>query len=286
MKLNIRASAMALTCLDTTIRVAVKLQGGPWELEVEPERGGRIVSLRLGGVELLDQGIATDDPSATSFVGAGARGWDEMVPNVDPGPYPGPGDWEGVDLPDHGEAWRLPWAVIESTDSSASMMCSGRLLPWHLERRIELSDQAVHVSYVYRNLGGRPLFAYWCVHPLFKYETGMEIGVDGGERIARLPVGTSAKTFLPPGALDHVRLAWRSGTAVEVAWDASLTPYVGIWACNGDLGGYRHIAIEPATGGRDRPDTAAPPPLLAPGGELSWWLEVRDARGAGVVGGA
>ena len=62
-----------------------------------------------------------------------------------------------------------------------------------------------------------------------------------------------------------------------MSWDAQVTPYVGIWACNGDLGGYRQIAIEPATGGADRPHLAAPPPLLDPGGELTWWLEIRDS---------
>jgi hypothetical protein len=73
-------------------------------------------------------------------------------------------------------------------------------------------------------------------------------------------------------------LGWKSGAAVEVVWDAGLLPYVGIWACNGDLGGYRQIAIEPATGGGDRPHLAVPPPLLGPGAELDWWLEIKDAR--------
>ena len=72
------------------------------------------------------------------------------------------------------------------------------------------------------------------------------------------------------GSVDRVRLRWRSGKAIELGWDAKLTPYVGVWVCNGDLGGYRQIAIEPATGGNDRPDPSQPPPLLAPGKELRW----------------
>jgi hypothetical protein len=73
-------------------------------------------------------------------------------------------------------------------------------------------------------------------------------------------------------------MAWPTGSAIEMAWDPSLTPYFAIWACNGDLGGYQHIAPEPATGGSDRPDPAAPPPLLEPGRQLTWWLEIRDRR--------
>jgi hypothetical protein len=113
---------------------------------------------------------------------------------------------------------------------------------------------------------------------LFKFESGMEIGVPGGDRLARLDEGSSEKLFLPPASVDRARLAWASGAAIELAWDVGVTPYVGVWVCNGDLGGYRQVAIEPATGGFDRPDSSEPAPLLWPGEELRWWLEVRDAR--------
>jgi hypothetical protein len=106
----------------------------------------------------------------------------------------------------------------------------------------------------------------------------MDIGVPGGDRLAQLAPGTSSKVFLPKGSIDRARLGWRSGAAIEMAWDATLTPYVGVWVCNGDLGGYRQVAIEPATGGNDRPDPGARPPLLQPGEQLRWWLEVRDGR--------
>jgi len=256
----------------------LKLLGGPWELAVRPERGGRVTSLRLGGDELLDQGIGVDDPRAESFVDAGAWGWDEMVPNVDATSYPGPGQWAGTQLPDHGEAWRLPWTVLEDSGDAGSVECVGRVLPWRLRRRIDLSERAVRVEYTYQNLGEQPLYAYWCAHPLFRFEAGMEIGVERGDRLAGLAEGTSTKRFLRRGSVDRVRLVWKSGAAIEVAWDSGVTPYVGIWVCNGDLGGYRQIAIEPATGGGDRPHLAVPPPLLESGLELSWWLEIRDRR--------
>src|SRR5207244_9703528 len=135
---------------------------------------------------------------------------------------------------------------------------AGRLVPWILDRTIELTDQ-LRVSYVYRNAGTEALPAYWCAHPLFKYEPGMAVGAPApGE-------GSSAKVHLAPGSIDRMTLRWRSGAGVEMSWDIAVTPYVAIWVCNGDLGGYRQIAIEPATGGNDRPDPSAPPPLLEPG---------------------
>src|SRR6266849_1896516 len=192
-----------LTLLDTTIRGDVKLLGGPWEMEIQPEHGGRIISLRLAGEELLDQGIGVDDPSAVGFVAAGARGWDEMVPCVDASLYPGPGPFEGVELPDHGEAWRLPWAVVDD----ATLECTGRVLPWRLQRRVELGERAVRVAYTYRNDGAEPLLAYWCAHPLFRYESDMQ--VDAGSPVPRPQAGASRKVFLRRGQADRARLEWR-----------------------------------------------------------------------------
>jgi galactose mutarotase-like enzyme len=223
--------------------------------------------LRLGGEELLDQGIGLDDPSSSDFVAGGAQGWDEMVPNVD-----------AFDLlPDHGEAWQVPWVVAAESPSAVTMSCRGRAVPFELRRRIQVSER-VRVGYTYLNVGAEPHLAYWCAHPLFRFENGMEIGLPGGAELSRMAEGTSTKRFLPKGSIDRARLGWRSGAAVELAWDAALTPYVGVWICNGDLGGYRQIAIEPATGGNDRPDPAAPPPLLAPGETFEWWLEISDMR--------
>src|SRR2546426_9128269 len=110
----------------------MRLRGGPWEMEVRPERGGRITSLRLAGEELLDQGIGVDDHSAEGFVAGGAWGWDEMVPNVEAARYPGPGPFEGVELPDHGEAWRGGGGVVDASPLASP----GRLLARRLVRGV------------------------------------------------------------------------------------------------------------------------------------------------------
>ncbi len=228
----------------------MRLRSARWELSVIRERGGRIASLRLDGEELLDQGIGVDQPTARGFVEGGAWGWDEMVPNLEP----------TETLPDHGEAWRLPWNVVAQSDDSLGMSCDGRLVPWRLGRRIILGP-SVEGLYTYRNVGSEPHGAYWCAHPLFRYEPGMEIGAE----VPRvLPEGTSTKVFLPAGSVDRVGLGWRSGMRIEVSWDAFVTPNVAIWMCNGDLGGYRQIAVEPATAS----------PVLEPGASLAWWLRI------------
>ena len=235
------------------IAAPVRLRSKRWELESRPERGGRIASLRLDGEELLDQGIGVDQPTAKGFVEGGAWGWDEMVPNVK----------ETDALPDHGEAWRLRWEVLHTDADGCVMRCRGRLMPWELTRTIELGDE-VRVSYVYLNAGPVPHPAFWCAHPLFRYERGMRID---------LAEGASTKIFLPKSSTSSYELAWPSGRRIEMRWDSDLTPYLSIWACNGDLGGYRQIAIEPAFGGYEGPGSETA--LLAPGETYEWWLAIR-----------
>ncbi len=235
-------------------------------MDIRPERGGRITSLRLRGEELLDQGIGVDQPTAEGFVEAGAWGWDELVPTVEA---------TGT-LPDHGEAWRVPWVVVSGDSTSCVMTCEGRALPWRLERRIELAEM-VRISYALSNAGATEIPGYWCAHPLFRYEAGMEIDV--GARLMGFAEGKSGKFFLPRGDIDRARLRWRGGPAIEITWDRDAAPHCGVWICNGDLGGYRQVAIEPATGGGDRPDSDAPPPMLAPGDEMTFWVEVAALGG-------
>lgn len=223
-----------------TAMSTVRLSANRWNVEIRPERGGRITSVRLDGEEILDQGIGVDQPTADGFVEGGAFGWDEMVPNLEPTAV----------LPDHGEAWRLPWEVLED----GVMRCTGRLVPWRLERRISLGE-SLQASYVYTNVGDRAHTAYWCAHPLLRYRSDMEISVD----VPRPADGHSHKVFLARGSVDHVRLG-----RVVVRWDASLAPDVAVWVCNGALGGYRQVAVEPSW---TRPD-------LAPGQTYSWWLRI------------
>lgn len=242
----------------------MRLRAGRWEIAARPERGGRITSLKLDGQELLEQGIGVDVPGADGFVESGAFGWDEMVPNVE----------ATSTLPDHGEAWRLPWSVMRAGGIELAMRCRGRVVPWELVRSLYLREAVVAI-YTYTNAGLEPHPAYWCAHPLFRFEPGMEIGVPGGDRLAALAEGASAKLHLPRGSIDHAVIRWPSGPGVEVSWDGAMTPYCGVWASNGDLGGYRQVAIEPATGGGDGPDPSAPAPMLASGETLRWWLQIR-----------
>jgi hypothetical protein len=228
----------------------IRLAAKRWEMAIRPERGGRITSLRLDGEELLDQGIGVDQPTAEGFVEGGAWGWDEMVPNVA----------ATASLPDHGEAWRHPWETV----AGGVMRVAGRAVPFVLERKVELGD-SVRLGYRYLNAGAEPHRPFWCAHPCFKLEPGMELPV------AMPAPGASTKVVLPPGSTGSIRLRWRKA-AIEMSWDPSLTPYLAVWVCNGDLGGYCQVAIEPALGGNEIAEPDGRP--LAPGARLEWWLRI------------
>src|SRR5258708_37186148 len=63
---------------DTTIRGGVRLQGGVWEMEIQPEQGGRLNLPRLPGGGLLHPGLGVDDSAAIGVLAAGgARGGGE-----------------------------------------------------------------------------------------------------------------------------------------------------------------------------------------------------------------
>ena len=49
-----------------------------------------------------------------TFVEQDMAGWDEMFPTILACAYPGPGPHHGAALPDHGEAWSLPWEVTQT----------------------------------------------------------------------------------------------------------------------------------------------------------------------------
>src|SRR5260370_34046201 len=71
---------------DTTIRGGVRLQGGVWEMDIQPEHGGRIISVRLAGEALLGQGVCADAPPAVGVVAARAAGGDRVLPGVGASP--------------------------------------------------------------------------------------------------------------------------------------------------------------------------------------------------------
>lgn len=181
-----------------------------WALEndilrvvIVPEMGAKIVSLvdRRGDFEWLPgpmpgrlvRPVAYGAPFAEQDM----AGWDEMFPTILACAYPGPGPQHGIPLPDHGEAWALPWEVTRAADGELTLTLRGRALPYRLTRTATLGqigieavrqppsgsaghshdpdqpakashpDDTLILRYTLENLGADPMPYMWAAHPQF-----------------------------------------------------------------------------------------------------------------------
>jgi len=139
-----------------------------------PRMGGKFVSLRCLGRgesrELLHPPIHvyTTATRTSGFELSDAGGWDECLPSV------AACSAEGVNVPDHGDVWRLPWqARIEDNAISASV--DGFSLPLRFTRRVALDGPAIQLDYTAENIGEQPTAFLWSAHPLFQVDEGDRI---------------------------------------------------------------------------------------------------------------
>lgn len=269
--------------------------GGKIELTLVPALGSKMVSLKDAGSgrEWLSRTALPlgNGGYASSFAEGDGSGWDEMFPTVDACRLQGK-PWDGIELPDHGEVWSLPWRC-ELREHRLCCAVDGHRLPYRLEKAYSFTNEGrLRIDYAARNLSADPLPFLWAAHPLFQVHAGMQIIVpDGLNRIAvsyshrgrlgergslrawpkplpeapevRLDVveaasaGTAEKFYyhgeLPEGCASLYDPV--SGDKLTLSFSPEQVPYLAIWAnCGGYLNQY-HVALEPATGFLD--DAAA-----------------------------
>ncbi len=275
---------------------AVALRSAELEVVVIPALGGKLTNLRrLKGREWLwrsDQIPLAAPRAGTSYVEtADSGGWDECFPTVGPCPMPGR---PGLQLPDHGELWSLPWECrvydfAEGTGFTGTAV--GSLLPYEFHREVILDRQEPLVRFQYRlrHLGDAPFPWIWSAHPLFNVRPGTtltlpsvhEVRVDAavgrregrGDVLAWPPAG-AASMVLPEGERWAMKLfgdIGASGRAIltdpamgeqlEFVVPSEQVPQVGIWInCHGwapeGKRPYYNLAVEPCIGAPDRLDDA------------------------------
>ncbi len=273
-----------------------------WTLESEthrvvmvPEMGAKIVSLRdkRDGFEwIVGPG---DRPVKPVAYGAwwheqDMAGWDEMFPTIIACPFPGSGLRNGTPLPDHGEAWTLPWVTAKAADGELALTLQGRVLPYRLTRTADfVAPDALRLRYALVNLADEPMPYIWAAHPQ------LVAGLDGeivfppevtevintipeswgwgppethfdwpeatamdGRRVRLDQVGPPAlrkgrKLFTMPA----VRPSWaavlrrQSGHWLRFEWNPAEIPYLGLWVDEGALNHESVAAPEPTTGWYD-----------------------------------
>jgi galactose mutarotase-like enzyme len=245
-------------------------------------------------------------------------GWDECFPTVGACALPG----SSVDrwLPDHGELWHANWTHDLLGQGGATIWRSiarCRTVPAIFTRRVELADHSgddagtVTFHYSVRSTGSEPFPFLWSAHPLLTAQPGTRIELPGVSRVrvgstlgrhdltadGEIPWPLAGDNFfvMPPGEGWAAKLFAESpaagralitdplrGETLELQWDGSAIPWIGLWINPGGFGpeGAPHytLAVEPCLAAPDALDRAVRDwrvaPILRPGEERTWRLTV------------
>jgi galactose mutarotase-like enzyme len=166
--------------------VRLVLKTDTFAVDVLPALGGKVASMRKNGIELLQQPLLPYAPRTltTAFEDSDASGFDECLPSVSACEIETPSG--KVDVPDHGEFWRLPCEVQSQTQHEIRLASIGTVLPLSFERRLRIESDSLHagvdtlhIDYKVENVGRTDLHYAWSAHPLF--------AVDPGDRVVLPP---------------------------------------------------------------------------------------------------
>ncbi|RZU39367.1 galactose mutarotase-like enzyme [Edaphobacter modestus] len=258
------------------------LQSEELAVEVRPDEGGRISSLRslFSGLEFLTQsqrhGSFADPSMDAMFRNGPCAGIEECLPTV----APCSADTEGGPVPDHGDFWQLAWNVSEANGQSLSMWAGGFSRPFRFEKTLTVDRSVLRVAYSVKNIGYSPQSFLYACHPLFAVEAGDRIVLPEEIRSLRLdysrndrlgkrgdivlwPVthtsvlldrttgdgaGTADMFYtgrLSNGACSIHRAAM--GEKLDVVFNTDTLPYLGVWLCYGgwpeDASTYQQYAV-------------------------------------------
>ncbi len=310
--------------------MAVRVREGRWAraravvLETEllrvtvlPEHGARIASLVYipedREVLWTPPGFrALPTPTyGMTYADQPAVGIDECLPTI------GADTFNGRALPDHGEAWAVPWDLHKGREAIETAVALRRS-PLRVTRLVSFArEDAVRLDYTVTNTSNAPEPVLWALHPLMRWENGtrvilppevtaVEVGAVMGispirpgttaawPQADRLDIGgvelnhngepAAVKCYAGPlserWAALHDLLA---GIAVGFAFT---TPMLGLWLNRGAWGGYTHVAIEPATGTSDLLSEAVAREnvfTVPASGEASWSVTIGVAGGIAAV---
>ena len=259
------------------------------ELEVLPEFGGKISSFRYipSKTELMQMPLARYAPRTMTmdFDESDASGFDECLPSIAPCNITT--DGASIDIPDHGDFWRIPWHCEISHDE-IHLSSTGISLPFQFDKVLRLCGSNLEIAYRLTNIGTKPWPYIWAAHPLFAINEGDRIVLpdsvkavrvessignrlepgstlswprsrtpDGGEADFSLAKHMNARTgdmFFTKAPLE----GWaalervREGLRIEVQFGLEQARYLGLWLCyggwpEGRTARQQCIAIEPCT---------------------------------------
>ncbi|HRX86287.1 MAG TPA: hypothetical protein P5572_14805, partial [Phycisphaerae bacterium] len=229
-------------------------------------------------------------------------GIDECIPTVAPCVV------DGIDLPDHGEAWTRAWRLDDDRLSDGCVATELRLMtrPLCIRRELRLTGATLRLDYTLENLSAAPVDYAWALHPLLAMRAGDRIEVAVDDRLGRVDTAAgiagltaddtctwpqvtpeiradglrlgddlaSLKLYLPtPEPAQFAVVNDRDGTALRGRYGpAENLPYLGVWITRGGWNGYHHFALEPTNTNADRLQRDPTPATQLPAGALRQWF--------------
>jgi galactose mutarotase-like enzyme len=282
-------------------RPCIELSSPPASVVVAPERGGRIASLRdrFGREWLAQPEPATwlAEMQRDDFVSSDMAGWDECAPTVVATTS------VGVPYPDHGDVWQREWRVVDAGSDALTTACRGTW--FSLRRTIRATDTGIRLNYRADSHAAVDRPFLWALHPQLRAPAGSTVLLpgevtdvvdaigDAGGRMAltaellaigSLPDGGCRKLYPTPEVrLGAATLLHPDGARLDLRWDRTVAPWVGVWMDRRAYAREDVIALEPSTGWYDDASRAAANGTctwLRPGVPLEWWVEVSLVPGA------
>jgi galactose mutarotase-like enzyme len=157
----------------------VLIRAGECAVTMLPRFGGKIASIRIGELELLQQSLAPIAPRTRTmaFDEGDASGWDECLPSV--AACAVKTEAGTAKIPDHGDLWRVEWQQMVREAHSVTYRGECFSLPLQLERTLTLTKRSsgwtLSLDYSVTNLSSERVPWSWAAHPLFAVQEGDRI---------------------------------------------------------------------------------------------------------------
>jgi len=263
-------------------------------VEILPKWGAKIASIIFKPIEYE---LLWQNPNKTfkkslyaeQFAEGESACFDDMFPNISSSYYE-KAPWKGIEMPDHGEVWSLPWNLT-ILNQNIEMEVNGVRFPYRFKKKMHLDEGTIYLSYEVENLSPYQFDFIWSAHPLFNANANMEFIVpEGMDEIVNSVDGKrlgsyGSKYNFPEAILDSGKVfrldkvppindfgyqKYYFTTPVTEGWCSLLDPqneikihleypkesvkYLGMWLNEGGYAGQYNIAPEPCTGAMDRVD--------------------------------
>jgi galactose mutarotase-like enzyme len=266
------------------------------EMAVVPELGARIITLRdlrtgrdwlwhPGGDQKLFRNFPGDPFERSPLVGV-----DECFPTITPC------NWQGRELPDHGELWAAPWAVDREAWEVGTLRTSLQLKisPFDFSRTIELLGNEIRLYYQLTSRSVMKESYLWSLHPLLRLRLGDQLELplstrallDGEPWLNNVttasPAENCAKLFATPVTEGVAAIQNReTGDRLEFEWSPAENHALGIWLTRGGWHGHDHFALEPTNSDSDSLTLAAARNRcgnIAAGDSVTWQVRLRVGK--------